>query len=62
LEGFFTGLALIDPTVTFLNITSYSYPFHLLECVAQLVLLAATVTLGINLTVALAGDYLFPKR
>lgn len=60
--GFFTGLALIDPVVSFLNITSYSYPFHVLECAAQLLLLAAAVILGLNLTRALAADYLFPKK
>lgn len=62
LGGFFTGLALSDPTVSFLNITSYEYPFHVLECVAQLILLAAAVMLGFNLTRAFAGEYLFPKR
>lgn len=60
--GLFTGLALGDPTVSFLNITSYSYPFHVLECVAQLLLLAAAVILGLNLSRALAWDYLFPKK
>lgn len=60
--GLFTGLALNDPTVSFLNITSYSYPFHVLECVAQLLLLAASVILGLNLSRALAWDYLFPKK
>jgi cytochrome c oxidase cbb3-type subunit 1 len=62
LGGLVTGLALNDPTVTFLNITSYSYPFHLLECVAGLVLLVAAVILGVNFTAALAGNYLFPKK
>jgi len=62
LGGLFTGLALSDPTVTFLNITSYSYPFHLVECVAELLLLIASVILGVNFTVALAGNYLFPKK
>ena len=56
--GLFTGLALSDPTVSFLNITSYSYPFHVLECAAQLLLLAAAVILGWNLSRALAWDYL----
>ena len=60
--GLFTGLALIDPVVSFLNITSYSYPFHVLECAAQLLLLAASVILGLNLSRALAWDYLFPKK
>ncbi|MFZ0434582.1 MAG: cbb3-type cytochrome c oxidase subunit I [Chthoniobacterales bacterium] len=60
--GLFTGLALNDPTVSFLNITSYSYPFHVLECGAQLLLLAAAVILGINLSLALAWDYLFLKK
>jgi cytochrome c oxidase cbb3-type subunit 1 len=62
LGGLFTGLALDDPTVTFLNITSYSYPFHLMECVAALILLLASATLGVNLSVALVGHYLFPKK
>ena len=62
LEGFFTGLALNDPTVSFLNIASYAYPFHVLETAANLTLFAAAVILGINITRALAGDYLFPKK
>jgi cytochrome c oxidase cbb3-type subunit 1 len=62
LGGLFTGLALSDPTVSFLNITSYSYPFHLMECAAQLLLLAATVILGANITRALAADYLLNKK
>jgi len=62
LDGLFTGLALDDPAITFINITSYAYPFHLLECVATLFLLAAVVTLGVNFTVTLAGDYLFPEN
>ena len=60
--GLFTGLALGDPTVSFLNITSYSYPFHVLECAAQLLLFAAAMILGLNLSRALAWDYLFPKK
>ena len=60
--GLFTGLALGDPTVSFLNITSYSYPFHFMECAAQLVLVAAALVLAINVVRALAADYLFPKR
>ena len=62
LGGLFTGLALSDPTVSFLNITSYSYPFHMMECAAQLLLLAAAVILGANITRALAADYLFNKK
>ena len=62
LGGLFTGLALSDPTISFLNITSYDFPFHVMEWVAQLILLAAAIMLGFNLTRALAGDYLFPKR
>ena len=62
LGGLFTGLALSDPTVSFLNITSYSYPFHLMECAAQLILLAATVIFGANITRALAADYLLNKK
>lgn len=61
LGGIFTGLALDDTTVTFLNIASYSYPFHLLECVAALVLLIASLLVGANLTFALAAPDLFPK-
>jgi len=62
LGGLFTGIALADPTVSFLNITSYSYPFHLMECVAQLLLLIAALILGANITRALAGDYLLNKQ
>jgi cytochrome c oxidase cbb3-type subunit 1 len=61
LGGVFTGLALDDSTVTFLNIASYTYPFHVLECVAWLILLVASLLVGANLTVALAAGYLFPK-
>ena len=62
LGGLFTGIALTDPTVSFLNITSYSYPFHLMECVAQLLLLIAALILGVNITRSLAGDYLLNKQ
>ena len=62
LGGLFTGLALSDPTVSFLNITSYAYPFHLMECAAQLLLLVAALILGGNITRALAADYLFNKN
>lgn len=62
LGGLFTGLALTDATVSFLNVTSYSYPFHVFECAAQLVLVIAVLMLSLNLTLALAGNYLFPKR
>jgi len=62
LEGFFTGLALSDPTVSFLNIASYAYPFYVLEAAANLILLSAAAILGINMTRALAGDYFFPKK
>jgi len=62
LGGLFTGLALADPTVSFLNITSYSYPFHVMECFAQLLLLLASLILGANITIALAGDYLLNKK
>lgn len=62
LGGLFTGLALSDPTISFLNITSYSYPFHLLECVAQLLLCVAALFLAMNVSVALAGDYLLNKQ
>lgn len=62
LGGLFTGLALSDPTVTFLNITCYAYPFHLLECAAEILLLAASAIIGANLSIALAGNFLFPKK
>lgn len=61
-EGLFTGMALSDPTVSFLNIASYSYPFYLLECAAEFLLLVAASILSLNVIRALAGDYLFPKR
>ena len=60
--GLFTGLALSDPTVTFLNITSYGFPFHVLEVVAQLLLFVAALVLGLNVTRSFVGEYLFPKR
>lgn len=60
--GLFTGLALSDPTVSFLNITSYSYPFHVVECFAQLILLAGSLILALNLARALGARYLFPKK
>lgn len=62
LSGLFTGLALIDPVVSFLNITSYSYPFHVLECAAWLFLLAAAMVACANFARALAADYLLPKK
>lgn len=62
LGGLFTGLALNDSTISFLNITSYDFPFHVMEWVAQLILLAAAMMLGFNLTRALAVEQLFPKR
>ena len=62
MEGFFTGLALSDPTVSFLNIASYAYPFYVLEAAANLILLSAAMILGINMTRALSGDYFFPKK
>ena len=62
LGGFVTGLALIDPVVSFLNITSYSYPFYVLECAAELLLLGAAAILGLNFTRALAADHLFSKN
>jgi len=62
LGGLVTGLALIDPVVTFRNVGSFAYPFSVLECVAQTLLLIASLILGGNLLQALAGNYLFPKR
>ena len=62
LGGLFTGLALNDPTVSFLNITSYAFPFHVMEVVARILLFVAATVLGFNITRAFAGDYLFPKR
>ncbi len=61
-DGFFTGIALSDATVSFLNIISYSFPFHVLEFVAELIFFAASALLGVNVTRALMGEYLFPKR
>ena len=51
-----------DPTVSFLNITSYAFPFHVMEVVARILLFVAATVLGFNITRAFAGDYLFPKR
>jgi hypothetical protein len=34
----------------------------LLECVAQLLLLVAALLLAVNISVALAGDYLLNKQ
>jgi cytochrome c oxidase cbb3-type subunit 1 len=62
LEGLVTGLALSDPAVSFLNITSYAYPFHALEVASELILFIASLIFAINLFGALAGDYFFPKR
>jgi cytochrome c oxidase cbb3-type subunit 1 len=62
LDGLFTGLALLDPVVSFLNITSYSQPFHVLECAARLLLAAAAVIVVANFTRSLAAGYLFPKK
>jgi cytochrome c oxidase cbb3-type subunit 1 len=60
--GLITGLALIDPVVTFRNVGSFAYPFHVLECLTQTLLFIASLILGGNLLQALAGNYLFPKR
>jgi cytochrome c oxidase cbb3-type subunit 1 len=62
LSGLFTGLALVDPVVSFLNITSYATPFHVLECAAWLFLLAAAAAASANFAYALAADHLFPKK
>jgi len=62
LDGLVAGLALLDPVVSFLNITSYVQPFHVLECAARLVLLGAAVIVAANFTRALAADFLFPKK
>jgi cbb3-type cytochrome oxidase subunit 1 len=62
LDGLVAGLALLDPVVSFLNITSYVQPFHVLECAARLLLLAATVIAAANFTRALAAERLFPKK
>ena len=62
LDGLVAGLALLDPVVSFLNITSYVQPFHVLECAARLLLLAAAVLAAANFTRALAAERLFPKK
>lgn len=62
LDGLVAGLALLDPVVSFLNITSYVQPFHVLECAAQLLLTAAAGVVAANFTLALAADRLFPKH
>jgi cytochrome c oxidase cbb3-type subunit 1 len=62
LDGLVAGLALLDPVVSFLNITSYVQPFHVLESAARLLLLAATVIAAANFTRALAAERLFPKK
>jgi hypothetical protein len=48
--------------VSFLNITSYAQPFHVLEGAAWLLLLASTVIAAANFTRALAAERLFPKK
>ena len=62
LDGLVAGLALLDPVVSFLNITSYVQPFHVLECAARLVLVAAALIVAANFTRSLAAGYLFPKK
>lgn len=62
LDGLFAGLALLDPVVSFLNITSYSQPFHVLEAAARLLLVAAAVIVASNFTRAVAAERLFPKK
>jgi hypothetical protein len=62
LDGLFAGLALLDPVVSFLNITSYSQPFHVLESAARLLLFAAALIVAANFTRALAAERLFPKK
>jgi len=62
LDGLVAGLALLDPVVSFLNITSYVQPFHVLESAARLILLVASVIAAANFTRALAAERLFPKK
>jgi cytochrome c oxidase cbb3-type subunit 1 len=62
LEGLVVGLALLDPVVSFLNITSYAQPFHVLEASAWLIILASAVLAAANFTRALAAERLFPKN
>ena len=62
LDGLVAGLALLDPVVSFLNITSYVQPFHVLECAGRLILVAASMVVAVNFTRALAADFLFPKK
>lgn len=62
LDGLVAGTALLDPVVSFLNITSYVQPFHVLESAARLLLLAASVIIAANFTRALAAERLFPKK
>jgi cytochrome c oxidase cbb3-type subunit 1 len=61
LGGLFTGLALSDPTITFLNITSYAFPFNVLECVGQVLLLIAAAMLVLNITAGLLHDVINPS-
>jgi cbb3-type cytochrome oxidase subunit 1 len=62
LEGLVVGLALLDPVVSFLNITSYAQPFHVLEAAAWGIFLASAVLAAANFTRALAAERLFPKN
>jgi len=62
LEGLVVGLALLDPVVSFLNITSYAQPFHVLEAAAWGIFLASAVLAATNFTRALAAERLFPKN
>lgn len=62
LDGLVAGLALLDPVVSFLNITSYVQPFHVLESAAWLILFAAAVMAAANFTRALAAERLFPGK
>jgi len=62
LDGLVSGIALLDPVVSFLNITSYLQPFHVLECFAWLFLLASVAIVAANFAMGLAAGWLFPKK
>jgi len=63
LDGLVAGLALLDPVVSFLNITSFMQPFHVLECAVWLfLLLPSALIVTVHFTGALASGFLFPKK
>jgi cbb3-type cytochrome oxidase subunit 1 len=62
LEGLFTGLAMNDAVVTFRNVTSYAFPFHVLQMVGWLIFFVSTLLVGANFIRAIACKGITPSK